>query len=55
MSTILITMSVLACAAIMADAPLLAVLICWLGLSGVVALVFGAASLIGGRPGEGDQ
>lgn len=55
MSKFLLTVSILAGAGLVADAPVLAVLIAWLGLSGVIAAVFGAAAMIGSRPGEGDQ
>lgn len=52
MSKWLLTVSILAGAAFAADAPVLAVLVFWLGLSGAIAVVFGSAALIGQRPGE---
>lgn len=55
MKTLLLIVSALACAALLADAPAVAVLVCWLGLGGAIALVFGAASMIGRRPGEEDS
>ena len=55
MSALLLVVAVLAYAALMADLPALAVLVGWCGLSAAVALVFGAASMIGRRPGEEDS
>ena len=46
MSALLLAIAVCACAALLADAPVLATLLLWIGLSVAVAMLFGAASLI---------
>lgn len=55
MIALLLIVSVLACAAMLADAPVVAALVLWIGLAGFIALVFGAAALIGRHPGEEDS
>ncbi len=52
MSRLLLIVSILACAAFFADAPVMAVLIFWAGLSVAIAIVFGRSALLGRRPGE---
>ena len=40
MKTLLLIVSALACAALLADAPAVAVVVCWLGLAVLVAVAF---------------
>lgn len=51
MSALLLLVSICAGVALLADAPVTAVLILWLGLAGAISIVFGAASLLGDHPG----